>query len=496
MSRSRTLLLAACAAALAGCDLAPHYHVPLTQVPVSFKEASYWRTAQPMDTLQRGAWWELYGDPILDQLEARVDNANPTLAAALAAYGRARAFAAEAQAGLTPTVSVGGEINTDRQSNRRPRRGKGEPNQYLYNSVNVQANYEIDFWDQIANEIRSGRDLAQATAADLENTRLLLHADLANDYVELRGFDAEIRVLQSAEQAFQQAVTLTENRLQGKISPLIDVTRAQTQYNDAAAQLTDVIASRALIEHAIAVLVGVPPADLTLAPERWDIKLPNVSPGLPSTLLERRPDIAAAERQVAAANAQIGVTRAAFYPTISLNLVYGLMAPSFNIFSLPDDFWAVGPGLALPLFEGGLRTAEEAAAIGAYKIAVANYRETVLGAFQEVEDNLALIRLLGQEQQQEDAAVTAAQQTLNMATSLYKDGATNFLDVVVAQTAALQAEQTATALRTRHLQASVGLVRALGGGWTRQDLPDRKDIEQTLDNQLQVGSPSSKKAAF
>ncbi len=452
--------------------------------------------ARPADTVQRGSWWRLYGDPDLDALESRVDAANPTLAAALAAYGRARAFAAEAEAGLAPRIAVGGQINEDRQSNRRPRRRPGQANQYLDNSVNVQANYEIDFWDQIANEIRSGRDLAQATAADLENTRLLLHVDLASDYADLRGFDAEANVLRAAVAAYQRAVTLTENRLLGKISPALDVTRAQTQLSDAQAQLTDLLSRRALAEHAIAVLVGVPPAELSLAPEPWRMRLPNVSPGLPSTLLERRPDIASAERQVAAANATIGVTRAAFYPTISLNLIYGLEATGFNIFSLPNDFWAVGPGLVLPLFEGGLRHAEEAAAIGAYKLAVANYRATVLAAFQDVEDNLALLKYLGQEQQEQDAAVAAAQRTLAMAMALYKDGATNFLDVVVAQTEALRAEEAATSLRTRRLQASIELIRALGGGWTRQDLPPAKTIYQHLDNRLEAELPGGAGSAF
>ena len=360
----------------------------------------------------------------------------------------------------------------------------------------MQANYELDFCEQVSNAIRSGRDLAQATAADLENTRLLLHADLADDYVELRGFDAEIAVLRSNTAAYQRAVTLTQNRFQGKISPLLDVTRAQTQLDTAQAQLTDVQSRRALVEHAIAVLVGLPPAELSLPPENWRLKMPNLAPGLPSTLLERRPDIASAERQVAAANATIGVTRAAFYPTISLNLIYGFMDSGFNLFTLPDDFWAVGPGLVLPLFEGGLRRAEVGAAIGAYKLAVANYRATVLAAFQDVEDNLALIRLLGQEQKQQDAAVAAAQQTLAMSLNLYRDGAINFLDVVVAQTAALQAEETATDLRTRHLQASIGLIRALGGGWSRQDLPAPKGIERNIQDQLQAGSSSGTNSAF
>ena len=477
MRRLRTLLLAGCVAALAGCDLAPKYHVPVTSVPVSFKEASYWRVAQPSDTVRRGDWWQLFGDRTLNALEARVDSANPTLAASLAAYDRARAFAAQAEAGLAPTIAIGGYSNEDRQSNRRPRRRPGQPNQYLDNSISVRANYEFDFWDQIANQIRAGRDLAQATAADLETTRLLLHADLANTYLALRGFDAEIAVLRSAVTAFTQAVRITQTRFQGKISPFIDVTRAQTQLGIAEAQLTDYLSRRALEEHAIAVLVGLAPAELSLPSTAWQVRQPQISPGLPTTLLERRPDISAAERQVAAANATIGVARAAFYPNVSLDLIYGLQDSGFNIFSIANDFWAVGPGFVLPLFEGGLLRAEEQAAIGGYKLAVANYRQTVLSAFQEVEDDLALIRLLGEEQKQQDAAVAAAQQTLNMALTLYRDGATSFLDVVVAQTAALQAEETDVALRTRRFQASVALIRDIGGGWTTRDLPTPKAMQ-------------------
>lgn len=459
---------------VAGCDLAPHYHVPLTTVPAHFKEASMFQPASPADGAPRGDWWTGFGDSTLDGLEAQVDTANPTLAASLAILQQARAFAAEAQAGLYPTLSIAGHINTDRQSNRRPTRGLGQPNQYLDNGIGAQADYEIDLWDKVANAIRSGRAAAQATAADLENTRLSLHAELANDYINLRGLDAQAHVLQDAAIAYRRAVEVTQNRFAGKISSGIDVERAKNQLQAAEASLTDILAKRALVEHAIAVLVGKQPSELSLPPTRWTLEMPNVSPGLPSTLLERRPDVASAERQMAAANATIGVARAAFYPTLSLNILYGLQDTGFNLFSLPNDFWAIGPGLTMPLFEGGLRTAEEDAAIAQYRLAVAQYRGTVLGAFQDVEDALSQIRILADEAAQEQLAVEAAQRTTAMTMALYKDGATSYLEVVVAQTAELQSEETATGLRTRRVQADLDLIRALGGGWDVRMLPSFK----------------------
>jgi NodT family efflux transporter outer membrane factor (OMF) lipoprotein len=476
LPRWRTLawLAAACGLPLAGCDLAPQYHVPLTTVPVAYKEASAFQRARPADDLPRGAWWVAFGDPVLDQLEAQVDGGNPTLAASLAALDQARALAAEARAGLFPTLSVAGQINEDRQSNRRPTRRPGQPNQYLDNSITAQASYEVDLWDRVANAIKSGRAAAQATAADVETTRLSLHAELAADYITLRGLDAQARVLHDAATAYREALRITQNRFAGKISSGIDVTRAQTQLDSAEAAIIDIAARRALTEHAIASLVGKQPAQLSIPPADWTMALPAIAPGLPSQLLERRPDVASAERQMAAANATIGVARAAFYPTLSLNILYGLQDTGFNLFSLPNDMWAVGPGLALPVFEGGLRHAEEAAAIAQYRLAVAHYRETVLGAFQDVEDALAELRLLTDEIGQQAAAVRAARQTVDMTMKLYRDGATNFLDVVIAQTAELQSEQAITDLRTRRVQADVALVRALGGGWNLRDLPDFK----------------------
>ena len=459
---------------LQGCDLAPRYHVPVTAVPVAYEEAAAFRPAAPADTLSRGNWWTLFHDPVLDALEMQVDGANPTLAASLASFDRARALAAEANAGLFPTLVVGGHVSTNRQSDRRPLRGLDQPNQYLDNGISAQATYEVDLWDRVANSIKAGRAAAQASAADFASTRLSLHAELADAYVLLRGFDSQQHVLRDAVHAYEQALALTENRFAGKISSGIDVTRAQTQLGAARAELTDVQDRRTLQEHEVAVLVGKTPDQLRIAPVPWPLEQPEVSPGVPSTLLERRPDVASAERQMAAANAIIGVARAAFYPTLSLNVLYGLQDTGFNIFSLPNDFWALGPGLALPLFEGGLRDAEEAAAVAAYRLAEGEYRATVLTAFQQVEDALAEIRLLGEEFEQEKAAVLASQRTVGMTTNLYKDGASSYLEVVVAQTSELQAEQTMVDLRTRRIAASVALVRALGGGWSRADLPTPK----------------------
>ncbi len=452
---------------LAGCDLAPKYHAPVTTIPVAYKESTEFQQAHPADRLPRGPWWTLFGDPTLSALEVQVDTANPTLAASLASFQRARALAAEATAGLFPSLSTGGHVFYNRQSDNRPLRGQHQPNEYLDSTITAQATYEIDLWDQVANSIKAGREAAQAAAADLESVRLSLHAELAGDYTILRGLDEQEAVLKNAVGAYAQALQLTQDRFAGKISSGIDVSRAQAQLQSARAALTDISERRAVEEHAVAVLVGRTPAQLDIAVEPWTLKLPEISPGLPSSLLERRPDVAAAEREMAAANAEVGVARAAFYPQLSLNVLYGFQNTAINPFSLPDELWSLGPGLAFPLFEGGLRNAEEAAALAAYRLALSEYRQTVLYAFQDVEDALAQVRYLGEEVKQQQAAVEAAQRTVVMTTNLYKDGATSFLDVVVAQTAELQAEQTLADLRTRRMEGAVLLIRALGGGWTR-----------------------------
>lgn len=469
-------LACAGAAALTGCNLAPHATMPVVSVPVAYTEAASWHLARPADRIDESSWWTLYGDPELDRLEGRMDTQSPTLAAALASFGRARAFATQAEAGVFPHLSIGGQVQTDRQSNRRPRRGRGQPNQYLNNDVDVEAVYELDLWGRIANLVRSGRAAAEASAADLATARLSLHAELADDYIMLRGLDMQADVLVRTVASYRAALELTERRFAGKIASMLDVSRAQTQFDDASAQVADVGARRAVMQHAIATLVGLTPEQLSIPPGTAALHMPVIEAGLPSSLLQRRPDIASAESQMTAANASIGVARAAFYPTVSLDLVYGLMASSFNIFSLPDSFWALGPGLTLPLFEGGLRRAEESAAVEAYKLAVANYRGTVLTAFQEVEDSLAQIEFLGREARDEEAAAAAAQKTEQVSGELYKDGATSYLEVVTAQTAALQAERAVADLLARRLEASVALIRALGGGWTEHNLPDTKGL--------------------
>jgi NodT family efflux transporter outer membrane factor (OMF) lipoprotein len=470
VSRSRLRLVCATAALLAGCDLAPAYKVPVTAIPVSYKEAALWHTAHPADQVPRKDWWTLFGDPDLNRLEVLVDSSNQELAATAAVVDQARAIAREAESGIYPSLSVGGRATTNRQSNRRATRGNGQPNQYLDNVVDAQATYEVDLWGRVANAVRTGKAAAQASAADLETERLSLHAELAADYLELRALDAQTALLRRTIEEYRKALELTQARLAGKIASGLDVSRAQTQYDTVAAQIDDVASRRALLAHAIAALVGLVPSQLDLPPGDLPVRVPVVDTGLPSTLLERRPDIASAERQMAAANATIGVTKAAFYPTLSLNLLFGLEDTGFNIFNMPDSFWSVGPGLAMPLFEGGLRHAELAAAQAVYRRSVANYKQTVLDAFQDVEDALAQLHDLGAEQQREDAAVEAAAKSVSLSLTLYRDGATSYLEVSTAQEAELQAEQIALDLRARRLQASVSLVRALGGGWSKDDL--------------------------
>ncbi len=471
MRARRFPIIAVCAFALAGCDLAPDYIPPTVEIPAAYKEASGWQPARPEDATPRGAWWEIYNDPTLNGLETQIDTGNPTLAAAAAAFDRARDLTLEAEAGIYPSIAVGGSLSTNKQSARRPLRSRGQPGYYGANTVDVQASYEVDFWGRIHDTIEAGEDLAQASAADLETVRLTLHAELASDYMTLRGLDEQAKLLADTVNTYRQALQLTRNLFQGKVASGMDVSRAETQLDDAEAQVSDIASRRALLEHAIAVLIGKPPAAVSISPSPVSIAVPNVPTGLPSTLLERRPDIAAAERQVAAANESIGIAESAFYPTVSIGATDGFQSTSINLLSLPNNFWSVGPAVALPLFEGGLRHAELAAAKAAFDEASGQYRATVLDAFKEVEDNLALLHWLEQEEGQETDAAKAAQRTLDMSMNLYRDGADSYLDVVTAQTSALAAQRAALDLGVRRVQASIGLIRALGGGWSTGQLP-------------------------
>jgi NodT family efflux transporter outer membrane factor (OMF) lipoprotein len=461
----------AAALLLGGCSLAPTYHTPsLPPMPATFKEAgTAWRVASPADQTPRGDWWSVYSDSTLGQLESKLDADNPSLAAALARYDTARAYESQLQSGLFPHFGVLANPIRARQSDNRPLRGSNEPNEYDSDTVGVSASYDLDLWGRIRNEVGQGRALSDAAKADLANAKLSLEAQLAADYVRLRGYDIQAGILDDTLQAYQRALTLTENRHAGGIASGLDVSRAQAQLHDAQAQVTDVQAQRALVEHAIASLVGVPASSFSLAPEREQLDVPVTPIGVPSTLLERRPDIAAAERRVYAANAGIGVARAAFFPDLSLSGSYGFQNTGLsNLLAIGNRFWALGPLATLDLFDGGLRRAEVREAHAEFAEASADYRQTVLGAFREVEDDLVLLRDLGVEAGQEDEAVQAAQKTQSIANNRYREGIVNYLEVVTAQTAALSAERSAETIRTRRLQASVDLIRALGGGWNRE----------------------------
>jgi multidrug efflux system outer membrane protein len=386
------------------------------------------------------------------------------LAAAVAAYDQARALAAQAAAGRYPEVDVGGLNTGARRSLNEPLRPVGGPNDYTTIQLAATASYEVDLWGRVRSLVAAGKDQAQASAADLESVRLSLQAEVADDYLNLRGLDAQAKLLSDTADIYAKALDLTQTRHSGGIASGLDVGRAQTQLSTARAQLTDVTAQRALLEHAIAAIIGAPAPSFSLAPAQPTLTLPHFPIGAPAALLQRRPDIAAAERRAAAANAQVGVAQAARFPALTLGAQYGWQSDgSFNIFNAPDAIWMVGPQLAGVLFDGGRRKAVVVAAKANFDEAGANYRGTVLTALKEVEDQLALGARLAAEAKDQDEAAAAAQRTEDLATIRYRDGAADYLEVVTAQAAALDAERASITLQTRRLQASVDLVKAFGG---------------------------------
>ncbi|MDR5755380.1 efflux transporter outer membrane subunit [Caballeronia sp. LZ035] len=460
--------IAACVAAgvLSACSFAPVYHAPETAIPTRFKEAGPWRTAKPADRIARDGWWKIYEDPVLNQLEARVDQANPDVAAAVARHDEAEGFVQQARSGLFPTIGSEASVSRQRQSDNRPLRGANEPSVYDASHFDVGMGYDLDLWGKVRNEVKAGRANEQASADDLQSLRLSLQASLADDYFQLRGLDERTKLLHETMVTYQAALKLTESRHAGGLASGIDVSRARTQLASARAAVDDTAARRALLEHAIATLTGTPASDFTLASATPDYVVPRIPVGVPSQLLQRRPDIAAAERRVAAANSNIGVAKAAFFPDISLGLDAGYQSNNFSpLLAAPDEIWSIGPQLLFTLFDGGRRTA--AVAVARAKLAEngAKYRETVLAAFQQVEDDLALLHHLGDASRNEDEALASAQSTLALAMSRYRDGAVSYLNVVTAQTAELDAQIASVDLRTRRLTASVGLIQALGGGW-------------------------------
>ena len=451
---------------LGACSLAPPLKTPDVPTAVAYKEIGPWTQAQPADRLPRDSWWTLYGNTELDELQKRLIAGNPTLAIALAHYAQARALSDQARAGLFPSVSLDAGVERARESINDPLRGPTAPTYYNANTVGGSVSYELDLWGQIRNEVAAGEANAGAAAADLENAHLSLIAQLVDDYVQLRSLDDDSSILGESVQAYTRALSLTKQRHDAGIAPGLDVSQAQTQLNVATSQAAQTLAQRALMEHAIAALLGVSASTFSINPELVTIKLPQTPSGVPSALLERRPDIAAAQRRMIAANANIGVARAAYFPSLTLCAQGGFQSNSIsNWLSAPSSFWAIGPNALLTLFDGGLRRAQVAQARAEFDASAANYRSTVVTAFQQVEDSLATLNHYHDAAVEEKAAVDAAQRTLELSMVLYVKGATDYLTVVTSQTAVLQTELEARTLNTLQLRASVNLIRALGGGW-------------------------------
>jgi len=467
------LATVAASAALAGCTLGPDYVRPTTVTAPSYRElkGTGWTAARPADTLPRGAWWRIYDDPRLDALEQQVEQANQNVQAAEARFRAARANVAQQRASFFPVVSASGDFDRMRTSENIEHTAKAgvTMNDYL---VGVDASWEPDLWGRIARSVENAKAGAQASAADAAAMLLSMQAELATDYFELRGIDRERQLLDDTIAAYRESVQLTEHRYAGGIATEADVAQAQTQLQTTEAQAIDLGVQRAQLEHAIAILVGQSPSTFTL-PVAPLTAMPVVTPpGLPSTLLERRPDIAAAERRVVAANAQVGVATAAFFPSLVLAVSGGLEATNYSQWLLaPARFWSLGPTLAGTLLDFGGREAVRNEARAQYDESVAQYRQTVLDAFGQVEDNLASLRVLEQEAAAQDRAVAAARRALALVTNRYRSGAITYLDVVVAQTTALSNERQAVAIARRRMAASVALVKALGGGWQVADLP-------------------------
>jgi NodT family efflux transporter outer membrane factor (OMF) lipoprotein len=452
------IVLAAAGLVLGGCVAGPDYVRPAMETPAAYKEAGNWKVAQPRDIEQRGRWWEIFGDRDLDALVAQIDVSNQNVRIAEAQFRQARALAQSARAGFYPRVSGGGAATRSHS----PRAGGSNTNYEL----SLDATWEADVWGRVRRTVEAAEAGAQASAADLEAVRLSLQAELAQDYFQLRVLDAQRQLLDDTVRAFERSLELTKNRYAVGVAGKADVVQAEAQLKSTQAQAIDIGVQRAQLEHAIAVLIGRPPAEFTLRPEPLPVTMPSIPPGLPSELLERRPDIAAAERRVAAANAQIGVVQSAYFPSLTLSAAGGFQASSLaNWLSLPNRFWSLGPALAQTLFDAGLRRALTDQAIAAYDANIAAYRQTVLNGFQEVEDNLAALRILEEEARVQDEAVRAARESLVLTLNQYKAGTISYLNVVIVQTAQLNNERTAVGILGQQLNAAVLLVKALGGGW-------------------------------
>ncbi|HEX4964569.1 MAG TPA: efflux transporter outer membrane subunit [Thermoanaerobaculia bacterium] len=473
-------MLIVLASLAAGCAVGPNYKKPDVEIPAAFKEQppagatpGSWKPAQPQDAAHRGKWWEIFGDSQLNALEERISVSNQTLAQAEAQFRGARAAVQEARSALFPTVTAGASVTNSRNAAGRSGAGSvassGTTTVY---QVPIDVSYEFDVWGRVRRQIEANVASAQASAADVETVRLSLQSELAADYFQLHGLDQQRQLLDSAITGYEKTLQINVNRHNQGVASGADVAQAQTQLETTRAQAIDLGVARAELEHAIAILTGKAPADLTIAVAPLGSQPPAIPLELPGELLERRPDIAAAERRVAAANAQIGVATAAYFPSLTLSASGGFASSTLsNLLSLPNRFWSIGPQLLATVFDAGRRRAVTAQAQAAYDANVAAYRESVLTAFQNVEDNLAALRILSDEATQQAAAVEAAERSLTLAQNRYNGGITSYLEVITAENAALANERTAVDIAVRRLVASVNLVKALGGGWSTEELP-------------------------
>ena len=484
--RTATLLTAFCLLFLSSaCMVGPKYQRPTAPVPPAYKESppanwkemQGWKQAQPNEGAQRGKWWKIYNDPEIDALEEQVSISNQNVLAAEAQFREARNAVRIARSSLFPTVTAGPSIVNEKTVILGLSGIKISP--LTAYDLPVDVSYQADIWGSIRRGVRASAETAQASAALLENARLSYQAELAQDYFELRGTDGQEDLLTATVNSYQDYLKLTQDRFNSGVASGLDVAQAQTQLNTARAQLIDYGVARAQYEHAIAVLAGKPPAELSITHRPIKITPPSVPVGVPSTLLERRPDIAAAERQMASANEQIGIAKAAYYPTLTISGSAGVESSQFlRWINWPSRFWSVGPQAAETLFDAGRRRATLNQSLAAFDAAVATYRQTVLTAFQQVEDNLAALRVLENEAQAEDEAVKAAQNSLDISTYQYKAGTVNYLTVITAQAILLQDQVQAVSILTRRMSASVLLIEALGGGWDASTLPTMHEVAQ------------------
>ncbi len=467
---SQSLIYALLTAQLAGCTVGPDYVRPEAKISNEFKESKGWKQAQPRDTMLSGKWWEIFNDPRLNELEEQVATANQSIIQAEAQYRQAQHLVQSAQSAFFPILNLTGMANRFRAASGQSVAVSGVRN--LFGVAGAIA-WEPDLWGSVSRQVEANTGSAQAGAATLQALRLSSEATLADDYFQLKALDAQKALLDETVDAYSRTLQIIKNRYAVGMVAKSDVMQAETQLESVRAQAINLGVQRAKLEHAIAVLIGKTPAELSLAAAPLDVQPPPIPVSLPSELLERRPDIAAAERKIAAANAQIGVAKAAYYPSLNLAATNGFQTSTLDtLFKAASRYWALGPaGAALTLFDGGAKNAQYKQAIDGFDASVAAYRQTVLTGFQEVEDNLAALRILDEEKQVQDKAVAAADQALALMINQYKAGTVSYLNVMTAQTAALSNRQAAVQLHSDRMSATVQLVKALGGGWNVAMLP-------------------------